>query len=52
VLRAGGGPSRDIQTPAAPINLALAGALRMEAALLRYIDMPFGSSLLALAERR
>lgn len=52
VLRMGGGPSRDIQTPAAPINMALTAALTTEAALLRYIDLPFGSSLLALAERR
>jgi hypothetical protein len=41
--------SHDIAVPIAPINLALSGALAVEAAALRVMDMPFGSSLLALA---
>lgn len=52
LLRAGGASGRDLQTPAAPINAALSAALAAEAALLRVIDMPFGSSLLALALKR
>jgi ubiquinone/menaquinone biosynthesis C-methylase UbiE len=37
--------------PPWPINVALAGLLRAEAAAVRWIDMPFGSSLLAIARR-
>jgi ubiquinone/menaquinone biosynthesis C-methylase UbiE len=43
--------SQEISVPPAPVNLALAGMLRMEAAALRVVNMPFGSSLLALARR-
>ncbi|HEX6976305.1 MAG TPA: class I SAM-dependent methyltransferase [Vicinamibacterales bacterium] len=39
----------EISIPAAPINAALSGALALEAAALRVVNMPFGSSLLALA---
>ena len=42
----------DLHAPPAPINAALSGALAIEAALLRAVDMPFGSSLLALAVKR
>jgi SAM-dependent methyltransferase len=52
LLRSGGASARDMQTPAAPINAALSAALAAEAALLRVMNMPFGSSLLALAIRR
>ena len=41
----------EITIPAAPINLVLSGALAIEAAALRVINMPFGSSLLALARK-
>ncbi len=41
-----------MQTPSTPINAALSSALALEAALLRVVDMPFGSSLLALAIKR
>jgi len=51
LLRGGGEHARDIQVPAAPINAALSAALAVEARILRVADMPFGSSLLALAER-
>jgi len=50
-MRGGGDRARDIQTPPAPVNAALSAALAVEAALVRRIDMPFGSSLLALAEK-
>jgi ubiquinone/menaquinone biosynthesis C-methylase UbiE len=51
-LRRATGSARDLRTPPSPVNAALAGALALEAALLRVIDMPFGSSLLALAVKR
>jgi ubiquinone/menaquinone biosynthesis C-methylase UbiE len=41
----------EISVPAAPVNAALSAALAVEAAALRVIDMPFGSSLLALARK-
>jgi SAM-dependent methyltransferase len=41
----------EITVPAAPINSALSGLLAAEAALLRVVNMPLGSSLLALAEK-
>ena len=42
---------REIQVPAAPLNLALSGVLAVEAAALRVMDMPIGSSLLAVARK-
>jgi SAM-dependent methyltransferase len=42
----------DIGVPAAPINAALSGLLAVEAKALRFVDMPLGSSLLALARKR
>ena len=41
----------DIQVPAKPVNAVLSAALAAEAAALRVVDMPLGSSLLALAWR-
>jgi len=41
----------EISIPPAPVNAALTAALTVEAALLRVVNMPFGSSLLALAQR-
>lgn len=41
----------EISTPAAPLNAALTGVLAVEAAALRFVNMPFGSSLLALARK-
>lgn len=52
LLRGTNGRARDIEVPAAPINAALSAALALEARLTRVIDMPFGSSLLALAEKK
>jgi SAM-dependent methyltransferase len=45
------GAGREISVPAAPVNAMLAGLLRAEAAALRHVDMPFGSSLLCLARK-
>jgi ubiquinone/menaquinone biosynthesis C-methylase UbiE len=39
----------EMAIPAAPVNLALTAALALEAAAVRVVNMPFGSSLLALA---
>lgn len=41
----------EISTPAAPVNAALTAALMLEAGLLRFVNMPFGSSLIALARK-
>lgn len=43
--------AREITVPPAPINIALAAVLSVEAAALRVVNMPFGSSLLVLAAR-
>jgi len=43
---------QEISIPPMPINAALTGLLALEAAAIRYVDMPFGSSLLALARKR
>ena len=43
---------REISVPPAPINTALSALLALEAAALRFVDMPLGSSLLALAVKR
>ena len=52
LMRGSGDRARDIEVPAAPINATLSAALAIEARLVRLVDLPFGSSLLALAERR
>ena len=41
----------EISIPPAPVNAALSGLLALEAAALRVVDMPIGSSLLAVAEK-
>ena len=43
---------QEISVPAAPINRALSAVLAVEAAALRVVNMPLGSSLLALAVKR
>jgi SAM-dependent methyltransferase len=43
--------SNDLELPVAPVNAAFSGVLAAEAWLLRYVDMPVGSSLLALAHK-
>jgi SAM-dependent methyltransferase len=42
---------REIAIPPAPVNVVLSAALAIEAAALRVVNMPFGSSLLALARK-
>jgi SAM-dependent methyltransferase len=41
----------DIQVPAKPINEVLAAVIRLEAFLLRYVDLPVGSSVFAVAQK-
>jgi SAM-dependent methyltransferase len=41
----------EIAVPAAPLNAALSGLLAIEAAALRVLNMPVGSSLLAVASK-
>jgi len=43
--------NQEISIPPAPVNAALAAALAIEAQLLRLIDMPFGSSIMAFAQK-
>ena len=43
---------QEISVPPTPVNAALTGLLALEAAALRFVNMPFGSSLLALAQKR
>jgi SAM-dependent methyltransferase len=47
----GASSNGDFTVPPEPLNSLVAGALRLEAGLVRYVDMPFGSSLLCLARR-
>ena len=42
----------EITIPPSPVNDALTGLLRCEAAIVRRLDMPIGSSLLVLARKR
>lgn len=41
----------EIAVPAAPVNAVLSGLLALEAAAVRLVNMPFGSSLLARAQK-
>jgi SAM-dependent methyltransferase len=41
----------DLHVPAAPINAVLDRALRLEAQMMRVVDLPIGSSILCLARR-
>jgi SAM-dependent methyltransferase len=41
----------EIAVPSAPVNTAMKAALTLEAGMLRVMDMPFGSSLLCLAQK-
>jgi SAM-dependent methyltransferase len=43
--------TREISVPSGPVNAALSAVLALEAAALRVVDMPIGSSLLTLAAR-
>jgi ubiquinone/menaquinone biosynthesis C-methylase UbiE len=44
--------TREITIPPAPINALLGGLLGLEARVVRAVPMPFGSSLMALAQAR
>jgi ubiquinone/menaquinone biosynthesis C-methylase UbiE len=44
-------PGIELEVPLAPINGLLAGVLALEAAVVRRLDMPFGSSVLCLARK-
>jgi SAM-dependent methyltransferase len=46
-----GEPVSDVHPVSPVLNLALAGVLRLEAALLSRVDLPFGLSLLAVARK-
>jgi SAM-dependent methyltransferase len=50
-LRGARAVASDIALPPAPINAALAALLRLEARLVRHVDLPAGSSILCLARR-
>jgi SAM-dependent methyltransferase len=43
--------TREISVPVAPVNAAVSIALQLEAAWLRWLDLPFGSSLICLAQK-
>jgi len=43
--------TQEMTVPSAPVNAALSALLAIEAAALRYVNMPLGSSLLALAQK-
>ncbi len=43
--------TRDISVPAAPVNALLTAALLIEAVWMRRFDLPFGSSLICLAQK-
>ena len=50
--RGGGAPGEfDITVPPAPVNALLTGLLGLEAAALRVVDMPIGSSLMCHARK-
>ncbi len=42
---------QEIAIPPRPVNAALSAALAIEASVLRLVNMPFGSSLMALAQK-
>lgn len=50
--RAARASEADLRVPAAPINAIFNAALAAEGGLLRYVNMPIGSSLLAIGRKR
>lgn len=42
----------DLAVPSMPVNATLSSLLAAEAALLRHVDLPFGSTVMALARKR
>ncbi len=51
-LRQAADAQGEITPPRAPVNALLTGVLRLEAAVVRHVNMPVGSSLLAVARKR
>ena len=51
-LRGARAAASDIAVPPAPINGALSALLRVEARVVRHVDLPVGSSILCLARKR
>jgi len=49
--RAAQASDADLRVPAAPINAIFSAALAAESALLRYVNMPIGSSLMAIGRK-
>jgi SAM-dependent methyltransferase len=50
--RAATASDADLRVPPAPVNAILTAALRAEGSLLRWVDLPIGSSILAVAIKR
>jgi SAM-dependent methyltransferase len=50
--RAAQASDAELRVPPAPVNAALNAALAAEGALLRFVNLPIGSSLLAVARKR
>jgi SAM-dependent methyltransferase len=50
-LKPEGETRQEISVPPGPVNAALSVILRIESAWLRWFDLPFGSSLLCLAQK-
>jgi hypothetical protein len=50
-LRGHAESQEEIRIPPVPINAALSGLLALEAAALRVVDMPVGSSVMAVAAK-
>ena len=50
--RASDASDADLRVPPAPINALLSGAVAIDGTLLRAVDLPIGSSLLAIARKK
>jgi hypothetical protein len=50
-FRSGPRTDIDIAVPVAPVNMLLSGLVSAEAALVRYVPMPIGSSILVVARK-
>jgi SAM-dependent methyltransferase len=50
--RAGEASDADLRVPPAPINAVLSGAVALDGALLRVMNLPIGSSLMCVAAKR
>jgi SAM-dependent methyltransferase len=50
--KAGEASDADLHVPPAPINALLSGAVALDAALMRVVDLPIGSSLMCVATKK